>query len=174
MTMDDATARWVNQLVQQYEQPLCRYAYSLIRSVSAAQDAVQETFLRLCREKPAKLEGHEAAWLFRVCRSRVLDLQRKERPVQPLMPEQAERVPAAEPDPAQHAVRDESESLVARLLERMPQPQQEVIRLKFQQDLSYRDIARITRLSEGNVGYLIHTGLKDLRQQMQSLQGAVS
>jgi RNA polymerase sigma-70 factor (ECF subfamily) len=71
-------------------------------------------------------------------------------------------------------VRDESESLVARLLERMPQPQQEVIRLKFQQDLSYRDIARITRLSEGNVGYLIHTGLKDLRQQMQSLQGAVS
>lgn len=174
MTMDDATARWVNQLVQQYEQPLCRYAYSLIRSVSAAQDAVQETFLRLCREKPAKLEGHEAAWLFRVCRSRVLDLQRKERPVQPLMPEQAERVPATEPDPAQHAVRDESETLVSRLLERMPQPQQEVIRLKFQQDLSYRDIARITRLSEGNVGYLIHTGLKDLRQQMQSLQGAVS
>lgn len=174
MTMDESTARWIDQLVARYEQPLCRYAYSLLRSVSAAQDAVQETFLRLCRETPAKLEGREAAWLFRVCRSRVLDLRRKEKPVQPLMPEQAERVPADAPDPAQHAVRGESETLVARLLERMPQPQQEVIRLKFQQDLSYRDIARVTRLSESNVGYLIHTGLKDLRHQMQALQGGLS
>lgn len=174
MTMDESTARWIDQLVQRYERPLCRYAYSLVRSVSAAQDAVQDTFLRLCREKREKLEGREAAWLFRVCRSRVLDLRRKEKPVQPLMPEEADRVVAVEPDPAQHAVRGESEQLVARLLERMPQPQQEVIRLKFQHDLSYREIARVTRLSESNVGYLIHTGLKNLRQQMQTLQGAVS
>ncbi|HMP75964.1 MAG TPA: sigma-70 family RNA polymerase sigma factor [Kiritimatiellia bacterium] len=174
MTMDQETARWIDRLVAEYEQPLCRYAFSMLRSSSAAQDAVQETFLRLCREKPARLGGHEAAWLFRVCRSRVLDLLRKEKPVQPLMPEQVDRVAAADPDPAQHAVRGESEVLAARLLDRMPQPQQEVIRLKFQQDLSYREIARITRLSEGNVGYLIHTGLKELRRQMQSLQGAVS
>ncbi len=173
MTMDEPTARWIGQLVARYEQPLCRYAYSLLRSVGAAQDAVQETFLRLCRERRAKLEGREAAWLFRVCRSRVLDLRRKEKPVQPLMPEQAERVASPDPDPAQNVVRDESETLVARLLERMPQPQQEVIRLKFQHDLSYRDIARVTRLSESNVGYLIHHGLKDLRHQMQALQGGL-
>lgn len=174
MTQDDATARWIERLVCEYEQPLCRYAYSLLRSVSAAQDAVQETFLRLCRESPAKLAGREAAWLFRVCRTRALDLQRKEKPLQHLTPEEASQVPDATPDPAQAAVRDDRESLAARLLDRLPLRQQEVIRLKFQHDLSYREIARITRLSETNIGYLIHTGLKELRRHMQAQQGAAS
>lgn len=174
MTLDDATALWIERLVCEYEKPLCRYAYSLLRSLSAAQDAVQETFLRLCRETPAKLHGREAAWLFRVCRTRALDLQRKQKPEQALTPEEAARLPDATPDPAQAAVRDDSESLAARLLDRLSLRQQEVIRLKFQHDLSYRDIARITRLSETNVGYLIHTGLKELRRLVQDLQGAVS
>lgn len=174
MNTDEARQRWIGDLVQRYEQPLCRYACSLLRSASAAQDAVQETFLRLCRESPARLAGREAAWLFRVCRSRVLDAQRKERPMQPLMPEAADHVAAHGLDPAQDAARREGDHLVAGLMAGLPQPQQEVIRLKFQQDLSYREIARITRLSETNVGYLIHMGIKTLRRQMSDLQGAVS
>ena len=165
---------WLDELIRRHEQPLCRYAYSLLGSLSAAQDAVQETFLRLCREKPAKLAGHEAAWLFRVCRSRALDTWRKEKPMQPLAPEQCEHLPAAGPDPAQHAAQGESEQLALRLLDALPPNAREVIRLKFQHDLSYREIARITRLSESNVGYLIHQGLKTLRQQMSVLQGAAS
>lgn len=166
--------QWLDALVQRHEQPLCRYAYSLLGSLSAAQDAVQETFLRLCRETPAKLAGHEAAWLFRVCRSRALDVLRKEKPMQPLAPEHNEQMAAAGPSPAQHAAQGESEQLALRLLDSLPPNAQEVIRLKFQHDLSYREIARITRLSESNVGYLIHQGLKTLRQQMSVLQGVAS
>jgi RNA polymerase sigma factor (sigma-70 family) len=168
------TAGWIDELVQRHEQQLCRYAYSLLGSVSAAQDAVQETFLRLCRETPARLRGHEAAWLFRVCRSRALDALRKEKPMQPLTPDHAERLAAAGPNPAQHADHGESTRLALLLLESLPPREQEVLRLKFQHDLSYRDIARITRLSEGNVGYLLHQGLKSLRQQMAAIQGAAS
>ena len=50
-----------------------------------------------------------------------------------------------------------------RTFSRLPRNQSEVLRLKFQNDLSYQEIADITGLSPGNVGFLIHTGLKRLR-----------
>ena len=59
---------------------------------------------------------------------------------------------------------DERHALAA--LEKLPERQQEVIRLKFQGGLSYREISRVTGLSESNVGYLIHTGLKAVREEL--------
>ena len=49
------------------------------------------------------------------------------------------------------------------LMERLSSNQREVIRLKFVDDCSYKDIARITGLSIGNVGFLMHVGLRKLR-----------
>jgi len=51
-------------------------------------------------------------------------------------------------------------------LRRLSVNQQEVLRLKFQHGLSYRQIAEVTRLTVTNVGFLIHAGLKKLRRQM--------
>jgi RNA polymerase sigma-70 factor (ECF subfamily) len=48
----------------------------------------------------------------------------------------------------------------------LPANQQEAIRLKFQHELSYKQIAEVTQLSVSNVGFLIHTGLKTLRQRL--------
>ena len=53
---------------------------------------------------------------------------------------------------------------VLQLLEGLPRKQQEVVRLKFQHGLSYREIAVVTGHSQGNVGFLIHTAIKTLRQ----------
>jgi RNA polymerase sigma factor (sigma-70 family) len=165
---------WIETLVERHEKPLCRYAYSLTRSVSAAQDAVQETFLRLCKADRAKIEGHEAAWLFQVCRSRVFDMHRKEKPMNPLTPAREAVLAAPGYSPAEAADRHDTENLVPRLMEALPDRQREAIRLKFQQNLSYRDIARVLDTSEGNVGFLIHTGIKTLRDQMKTFTGAVS
>ena len=60
----------------------------------------------------------------------------------------------------------ESLSQALRALAGLPVNQQEVIRLKFQAGLSYKEISRVTELSVSNVGFLIHTGLKTLRAQL--------
>ena len=62
--------------------------------------------------------------------------------------------------------RQESTTKALRYLSRLPENQQEVIRLKFQHGLSYKQISSVTRLSVTNVGFLIHTGLKTLRHRM--------
>ena len=52
------------------------------------------------------------------------------------------------------------------ILADLPDNQQEVVRLKFQDNLSYRDIAEVTGLSVSNVGYLLHMAVKRLREQL--------
>lgn len=70
------------------------------------------------------------------------------------------------PDPSRAMEDRERHSEVLALLERLPENQREVIRLKFQGDLSYKEISDVTGLSVSNVGFLIHTGIKRLRSLM--------
>jgi len=53
-------------------------------------------------------------------------------------------------------------------LDSLPLNQQEVVRLKFQNDLSYQEISRITKLSVSNVGFLIHTAIKTIRRKLKA------
>jgi RNA polymerase sigma-70 factor (ECF subfamily) len=71
--------------------------------------------------------------------------------------------PCAAPGPPSVLERQESATALFRLLDALSPNQREVIRLKFQNDLSYREIAEVTSLSVTNVGFLLHTGLKKLR-----------
>src|SRR5215813_7475985 len=71
-------AEWIAEALARYEAPLLRFAARLLRDGDRARDTVQETFLQLCEQDRATVEGHLAAWLFRVCRNRALDLRRKE------------------------------------------------------------------------------------------------
>ena len=63
---------------------------------------------------------------------------------------------------------------VLRILQTLPRNQQEVIRLKFQNGLSYREISEVTKLSVSNVGFLLHTGLKTVRQKLDALERSSS
>ena len=57
---------------------------------------------------------------------------------------------------------------VFQLLDSLPKNQREVVYLKFQCDLSYKEIGEVTRLSVGNVGLLLHTALKAIRKRVLS------
>jgi len=76
-----------------------------------------------------------------------------------------ERVVAAEPRPGAALEAAETHASVLRLIDRLPPNQQEVIRLKFQNGFSYKEISRITELSVSNVGFLLHTAIKTLRRE---------
>lgn len=161
----------LSALLARYERPLVRYALSIIGELEAARDVVQETFIKYARGDMRDGDGtadharHIEAWLFTVARHGALDHQRKFCRIIP-MPVPEER-PSAEPGPAAVLEQQESASSLFRLLDSLSPNQREVIRLKFQNDLSYREIADITQLSVTNVGFLLHTGLKKLRELLR-------
>ncbi len=156
---------WMRDTLRRYELPLTQYAARITGCRERARDAVQDTFLRLGKLAPGTLENDAPAkWLFTVCRHRALDICRKEQRMTYLDKDTAESEPASEPGPAELLARKEAAGFLLRILEKLPPRQQEVIQLKFQNGLSYREISDITQLSVSNVGFLIHRGLKALRQ----------
>ncbi len=169
-----ADSDWIFSLVQRHEMALCRYAFSLCGDEAMARDAVQECFLRLCKTKRHKIEGHEAAWLYRVCRTRVIDLQRKEKPMQELSPALEASLPSTEASPDLAAQHQDRAAKLPELLSRLPERDREAVTLKFQENLSYREIAEVLGISEGNVGYILHHALRKLRTELTSLKGALS
>ena len=157
-------SQWIEACVARYERPLCQYAFRLTGNFESARDAVQDVFLKLWHEDDLS-DDRLAPWLFRVCRNRCIDMLRKEKPMQPLTDLQAAVLPDPGRSPAEETGLRESVSLLLRKLAQLPANQAECIRLKFQHQLSYREIAAVTALSESNVGYLIHVGIQTLRQQ---------
>ena len=165
---------WVRSAVGRYERPLLAYALRIVggRDVERARDVVQETFARLCKERhggpngPADVNGNLGPWLYTVCRNAALDARRKARREMALVESVDESVASAAAPPDEAAERADSTSQVLKLLGRLPENQQEVIRLKFQHQMSYRQISQITGHSETNVGFLIHRGIKSIREKL--------
>jgi RNA polymerase sigma-70 factor (ECF subfamily) len=158
---------FVQEAVARHQAPLLRYATRLLGGdADRAQDVVQDTFVRLMAQPRDNLDGHVAEWLFTVCRNRSHDVLRKEGRMKRFEEGQAERLTAAEPRPGRALERDEQHEAVLRLIGQLPHNQQEVIRLKFQNGFSYQEISRITSLSVTNVGFILHTAIKALRQEM--------
>ena len=157
---------FVREAIRLHERPLLRYVIHLLGDHDRARDIVQDTYVKLCRQPLANVDGHVAEWLFTVARRAALDVIRKEGRMSQFAEGQAERLVAADPTPAATAETRESCQQVLGLLPRLPRNQQEVVRLKFQEGFSYQEIAAITHLSMGNVGFLLHTALATLRHEM--------
>ena len=161
-------SEWVRAAMERFEKPLLQYATGFNRDGATAQDVVQETFIRLCRQDQAELESRLAPWLFRVCRNLLLDHQRKYKRMTELTESHLGSRVAEDPGPSEALARSEERDTLASLLETLPPNQREVVRLKFQADLSYKEISDVTNLSVTNVGFLLHTAIRSLRTRWNS------
>jgi RNA polymerase sigma-70 factor (ECF subfamily) len=162
--MVETREQLVERALAEYESPLVGYAYGFVKDIERARDIVQDTFIRLCQQDVAKVRDGLKTWLFTVCRNRALDILRKESRMTAMDEKKllARESPEAVPD---HALdRAERMAEMMRLLGRLSENQRNVILLKFRDGLSYHEICEQTGLSSGNVGFLIHTGLKRMRE----------
>lgn len=156
----------LSAVIDRYERPLLLYAARIVGDIERARDVVQECFLRLIRERPAREEALLRAWLYTVCRNLALDELRKERTVRNVEASGALERREADPSPREILEERETTSALLEILSTLPQSQQEVIRLRFQAGLSYREISEITKHSISNVGYLLHVAIKALRLRL--------
>lgn len=149
----------------QHQAALTRFAMRILGDWERARDVVQDTYVRLLEQSPESISGHEAEWLYTVCRRRALDVIRKENRVKRFEEGEIERLQARDPLPGTGMEAVEIRERILSLIETLPANQQEVIRLKFQHGFSYKEISRITELSVSNVGFLIHTAVQRLRRE---------
>jgi RNA polymerase sigma factor (sigma-70 family) len=158
---------WIQSVLAEYEQALTRYAAHITCDIERAREVVQDTFLKLCRQKPDEIRSYLAQWLYTVCRNQALDVIRKEKRMTGISDAQLDLQAHSGAEVSSEMEKTEQLADVLKILNTLPSNQQEVIRLKFQGDLSYLEISRVTSLSVSNVGFLIHTGLKTIREKVQ-------
>jgi RNA polymerase sigma-70 factor (ECF subfamily) len=167
----DPNHDWVRGAVARFERPLVRYALHVTGDAERARDVVQEVFLRLCDQDRGRVAPHLTEWLYTVTRNLAIDVRRKERRTRLLAEATAEGHEAPDEPPDRPAEREDEYASVLTAMEDLPDNQQEVIRLKFQHGLSYKQISEITGLSVTNVGFLLHVGLKALRRRLGEAEG---
>ena len=149
------------------ERRLLRYAWQLSGDEQLARDAVQDSFLKYHTECAAgRAPEHDAAWLFTVCRRRVFRLLENRHRLHPMDPQTLDAGPEPAPSPDRAAQNREAGDALTGQLDRLPSRDREIIRLKFQNGLSYKEIAEITGLSVGNVGFILSSTVKILRDGM--------
>jgi len=154
----------VEELLRRFEVPLLQYATRITGNSERARDVVQEAFIKLQRNGSVAPEK-TATWLFTVCRNGALNVCRKEKRMMYLDEEIIESRADEQPMPFERIERREASGFLIKILATLPPRQQEVLQLKFQNDLSYQEIAEITKTTANSVGVLIHTALKTLRQR---------
>ena len=85
---------------------------------------------------------------------------------------QLEERPDASPDAERQLAQKEAAAGLLQHVASLPDRQQEVLRLKFNGGLSYRQIAEVTGLTVTNVGVTLHTAIGKLRKQMVDFNSA--
>ncbi len=155
--------RLIDRAINEYESALINYANSIIRDSERAKDVVQETLIKLYGQDPEKVSNFLKSWLFTVCRNRCFDIIRKEKRMTNMDDKKIEIIHDTADDPGKAAERSDQRIQILGFLDKLPDNQKEVIRLKFEGDMSYKEISQVTNLSVSNVGFLIHAGIKKLR-----------
>ena len=155
------------------EPGLLGYARRLLDQDDMAQDVVQEAFLRLhTRFSDVRDPGR---WLYRTVHNLALNHRRQDSRTQPLVllpgPGSDEAPSTLEPVdpqrlPDEQIARNEGIGQVRLGIAQLDPRSQELLRLKFQEDCSYRQISERTGLTVGHVGYLLHHALKALAVEL--------
>jgi RNA polymerase sigma-70 factor (ECF subfamily) len=153
----------LRQIYDRYKVDLLKVAISLTGDVGRAEDAVQDVFLRLIESSGRiDIRTNLKSYLMTCLVNRVRslhrgDMCREETPVS---------VPVSRtvlPGPEQWAVLDEQMRLVGRALAQLPLEQREVVTLRIEVGLGFRQIARMQNASVNTIQGRYRYGMEKLR-----------
>ena len=160
----------IEELFAALESPLLAYARRYTGEPGLAEDVVQEAFMKL----HAQFDEVQAPrqWLYRTVHNLALNKRRAAGKIVSLdEPADQENAPVGEtadpaPLPDEKIIRLEGIGLVRISLAALDERSQELVRLKFNDELSYKEIAARTGLTTGNVGFILHHALKTIAAEL--------
>lgn len=139
-------------LVRRYEKPLYAFALRVVGERTAAEDAFQESFLKVLRKRHTYRPGSAfRPWLYQICLNVCRDgLRKRSRRPESELPE---TMVVADPSPGPEVVSQQS-ALAQRIrqaIEQLPDKHREVFILQYYQGLQYPEISEILEIPVGTV-----------------------
>ncbi len=140
------------QIFNEHYGSLCRFLECMTGGRSLAQDLAQECFLKFYNLASHELPADEARfWLFRVGRNLALNELSKGRTHRRLFDKIVEALRPRASNPEQQLERNEHLSLINAMLETLPEQQRTMLLLREMEEMSYREMAQVLRVSESKI-----------------------
>lgn len=157
--------RALAQLVQRHGGWAARFAERMTGSPHAAEEVVQNAFLRLWHSAE-RWEGRSrfTTWFYRVLHNLAVDELRRRRGGHEELDEALEDPAATPPELLE---RDRRAARVRAALERLPERQRAALVLRHYEDCSQGEAAQILGISEGALESLLSRGRATLREQLR-------
>lgn len=158
-------ARAFDLVVPAYKDRVFRLAWSILRDRAAAEDATQETLVRVWKALPG-FDGRAAlgTWIYAITRNTCLMELRRRRPTVSFDdPDSAEAQHAAASVATGPAEDPERDNLL-RLVGQLPANQQDAVRLFYLEDRSYEIVSEQLGMPLGTVKNLLHRARKRLME----------
>lgn len=188
-TVAAVQAQWVSaaekhgdyeaNFVDAYEKYYTRvfaFVYSRMRDVELSKDIVADVFERAYRKgHSVRDKGAYRGWLFTIAknlisgyyRGKKVELRKQERATDDL------RFSDDGIDPEHEAVRSDQASALMALVAQMSERDQDLISLKFDAELTHDEIAKVTKMTPGNVRVAIFRALRRLKTMAQAQESAL-
>jgi RNA polymerase sigma-70 factor (ECF subfamily) len=171
----------LDELILQYQHRLLRYLLYLTGNREIAEDLFQETWMRVLM-RGAQFNGNSRfdTWLFTIARNLVIDLRRRrsmaslEEMCEGGDEERPFEVPSQDKSPFDHLSTLESGQLVADALLTLDPLHREVLLLRFREEMSLEEIARMTRAPLSTVKSRLYRGLAALKPQVEPATRSVA
>jgi RNA polymerase sigma-70 factor, ECF subfamily len=145
--------------------------YAVLLHAHDAEDAVQETFLKLYRNRGWRHAENERAFLARVAWRVAVDHRRASRPAASASDSDTEaELPSPVPGPEQALVAANQHALVHSMIDALPEDLRLPLVLSASDELNSREIAAILGIPEGTVRTRLQRARLVLRERIANLQ----
>jgi RNA polymerase sigma-70 factor, ECF subfamily len=165
-------------LVQKYRRPIISFMYRMAHNTAAAEDLAQEVFLRVYRSRSSyEPSAKFTTWLYRIATNLGVNHARDTRHERPentmnldepdsetgQTPDLADKTPSVE----EEILRRERLTAIKQKVEALPERQKMAVLMHKYQQMDYRQIAEVLKLSESATKSLLFRAYETLREQLK-------
>src|SRR5271165_3621184 len=165
-------------LIQKYRKPIVNFMYRMVHNQAIAEELAQEVFLRVYRSRETyRAEARFSTWLYRIATNLGVNHARDtkyERTAQNVYLDQPDAETGTTPDVAdstpnveQELVRDERMSAIRKHVMALPERQRSAVLMHKYQDMDYKEIGEVLKLSESATKSLLFRAYQTLRENLK-------
>lgn len=151
-------------IFEKYGENIYRYLFSHTQHLQEAEDITAQTFLVAMESiQQYRGDGHFSAWLFGIARNKLMDHFRQSKDVSSL--EFIEI--STSKNTLDDVIRDEEISSLSKLLQALPEEDQELLRLRFLGDMSFPEMSVLLGKKEDTIKKSVYRLVAKLKSQIK-------
>jgi RNA polymerase sigma-70 factor (ECF subfamily) len=165
-------------LIAKYRRPIISFMYRMVHNQAVAEELAQEVFLRVYRARATyRAEARFSTWLYRIASNMAINHARDtkyERASSSVFLDQADEETGTRPDVPDHRPIAEQDMLQDERMRRirehvmaLPERQQMAVVMHKYQDMDYKQIGAVLKLSESATKSLLFRAYQTLREKLK-------